>query len=373
MKIGYIVGVFDNFHYGHHFLITRAKELCDHLIIAVHTDEFVKSYKRIPKQDEITRQNIIKKLNFTDDVLIIDDNHKLIIDKYKVNIIFHGDDWELESYKKQIKYYEHGFDKSNIEIVLLSYTKGISSTKILNNEIPNILKYDEYLFDLDNTLVIGTEPMVYAKEFVDILLENNKSVKVLTNNNHYTPDELYNNLSKCGFKFKIDDIYTSLIHIYNEITNRNYSNIYVWGSESSKKWLVNKGLKLNNLNPEVIIILYNNKFDYTELVTLLNFCKKLPYLIGNIDFTYPDKNNILPDTGSIYNLVKNCTNNEPLQICGKSNKNMYKVKKNSVVIGDSLLTDKLFAEKNNIDFLHVHKDYDITNMGVLCEYAKHYT
>ena len=368
MKTGYIVGVFDNFHYGHHYLIVRAKEKCDKLIIAVHTDEFVKSYKRQPMQNqEVRKQNIIN-TNLGDEVLIIGGNHKELIEKYRVNIMFHGDDWEIESYKKQIRYYEDGLDKLGLELCLLSYTKGISSTQIFNNNIPDILKYDEYLFDLDNTLVIGTEAKLYAKDFVDMLLKNNKKVKVLTNNNHYTPIELFENLQNLEFNFKIEDINSSLVHVYNEVITNKFKKIYVWGSESSKEWLKSKGLILDNTNPEVIIILYNRNFNYVDLVDLCNLCKIKPYIIGNIDLTYPDKNNILPDTGSIYQLVKSCVKKEPLVICGKTNKNMYKVNINSVMIGDSLLTDKKFADYNNIDFIHVDETSNISNLGVLCEY-----
>ena len=46
MKIGYAVGVFDLFHYGHKNLLDECLKRCDKLIIGVHTNEFVKSYKR---------------------------------------------------------------------------------------------------------------------------------------------------------------------------------------------------------------------------------------------------------------------------------------------------------------------------------------
>jgi cytidyltransferase-like protein len=49
MKIGYIPGVFDIFHHGHICLIEKSLEHCDKLVIGVHTDIFVKSYKNTSK------------------------------------------------------------------------------------------------------------------------------------------------------------------------------------------------------------------------------------------------------------------------------------------------------------------------------------
>ena len=122
MIIGYIVGVFDKLHYGHKNMIKEGLLRCDRLIIGIHTDEFAKSYKRLPSQNENIRKKemIIFLKNLPDlsypinetHIQLIDDNHILLVNQFKITKIFHGDDWDMESYKKQITHRNLEFQKS---------------------------------------------------------------------------------------------------------------------------------------------------------------------------------------------------------------------------------------------------------------------
>ena len=115
--------------YGHQNLILESIKKCDKIIIGVYTDKFVESYKRKPVNNENMRKEEIlnflkgKNIDIDYEICIIDDNHIKLINEYNINVIFHGTDWELESYKKQIKYYEYKMDLKNIKIELIDYTK----------------------------------------------------------------------------------------------------------------------------------------------------------------------------------------------------------------------------------------------------------
>jgi ribonucleotide monophosphatase NagD (HAD superfamily) len=69
---------------------------------------------------------------------------------------------------------------------------------------------------------------------------------------------------------------------------------------------------------------------------------------------YPNKNTILPDTGSIYHLINSITKISPILMCGKPFLNGIDTAidqdKKYLLVGDSLLTDGKLAENLNIPF-----------------------
>tara|TARA_B100001250_G_C19748482_1_gene766535 strand:+ start:334 stop:1476 length:1143 start_codon:yes stop_codon:yes gene_type:complete len=368
--VGYVVGAFDKYHHGHRFLLERCKQQCDLLVIGVHTDVFVESYKRKTFDNQEKRYENIKNSQLADEIVIIGDDHGSLIRKYNVTKMFHGDDWEINSYKKQIGYYEDGLDKLGVELILLPYTKGISTTMQIKNEMPNMSNYQEYLFDLDNTLLLNHKAMPFASELIKNIRSIKKKIKVVTNNNRYSPKEIKDSLNMAGIEIEEDEIYSSLRHAHTYLMN-NYSGkkVYVWGTESSNEWLTKNNINIDLIeNAEVIVVLYKNDYCYSDLVKLVTKCNEVPYIIGNVDYTYPDNTLKLPDTGCTEIIIKNCTGKDPVLVCGKTNPSMLDVHPESLMIGDSLRTDKVFADNANIDFFHLHENGDISHLGVVCDY-----
>tara|TARA_B100000767_G_scaffold270617_1_gene294664 strand:+ start:3505 stop:3927 length:423 start_codon:yes stop_codon:yes gene_type:complete len=134
MIIGYTTGVFDLFHIGHLNIIKESKKKCDYLIVAVSSDELAFKLKKkkpvIPFQERI---EIIKSLKYVDRAVEekVDDKTK-VKKKYKINIIFKGDDWKNTRKWNQL---EKELKKQNIKTMFIKYTKKTSSSlikKILN-------------------------------------------------------------------------------------------------------------------------------------------------------------------------------------------------------------------------------------------------
>jgi len=128
----YVIGVFDLFHKGHIELLRRSKELGEKLIVAVNGDEMVASYKRKPYYSEEDRLALISACKYVDDAFIIREyDNKQYIEKYHIDAIVHGDDWEKESYMKQIRVTQDYLDSKGTSLVLLPYTQGISTSQLI--------------------------------------------------------------------------------------------------------------------------------------------------------------------------------------------------------------------------------------------------
>lgn len=122
MKKVITYGTYDLLHVGHINLLRRARELGDYLIVVLSSDEFnaIKNKKAYHSYED--RKIILESIRYVDEVLpeytweqkiqdVIDNN---------VDIFVMGDDWEGK----------FDFLKDYCEVVYLSRTEGISTTKI---------------------------------------------------------------------------------------------------------------------------------------------------------------------------------------------------------------------------------------------------
>lgn len=128
-KIGFTDGVYDMFHVGHLNMIRKAKERCEYLIVGVHSDEIVESYKhRKTIINENDRREIVGAIKEVDKAVINYTRDKIeLLKLYNFNVVFIGDDWKgTERWNN----FEKELAKRGVKVEYIPYTKGISSTMI---------------------------------------------------------------------------------------------------------------------------------------------------------------------------------------------------------------------------------------------------
>jgi len=111
-------GCFDIFHQGHLNIVKRTKELCDHLIVGVSTDELIiKSKGRPPLIPFEERISILEANKYVDEVIPqVDKNKQAIVDQYHIDAISVGSDWKGK------------YPPVTCDMVYFDYTPNVSST-----------------------------------------------------------------------------------------------------------------------------------------------------------------------------------------------------------------------------------------------------
>ena len=129
-----VVGVFDLFHRGHLEFLKKSKSIEGDLYVLINGDELTSKYKRQPIFQENDRCAIISALSCVKKAEITNSyDIKPFIEKYKIDIILHGDDWEHKSYMEQICVNEEYLAEKNIEIMYTPYFDGISTSELVRN------------------------------------------------------------------------------------------------------------------------------------------------------------------------------------------------------------------------------------------------
>lgn len=123
-------GTWDMFHYGHYFLLKRARELGDALYVGVSTDEMCHAKGKSTVFNENVRMQMIRDLKFVDKVFFERDMGQKIADirKYGIDLFVLGDDYA----EKFPQMREYPFVKEQCEIIYLSRTPEISTSDLKN-------------------------------------------------------------------------------------------------------------------------------------------------------------------------------------------------------------------------------------------------
>jgi glycerol-3-phosphate cytidylyltransferase len=127
-KVGYTAGVYDLFHIGHVNLLRNAKSMCEHLIVAVSTDELVKYKHKAPIIPFEQRVEVIRACRYVDSAVPQENMNKLeALKKLKFDVMFVGDDWYGTDKWQEI---ENQLAEEGIPVIYFPYTHSISSTMI---------------------------------------------------------------------------------------------------------------------------------------------------------------------------------------------------------------------------------------------------
>mgnify|MGYP003129725431 FL=1 len=136
----YTGGTFDLFHFGHQNFLRQCRNLSDHVVVALNTDDFVEKFKnKKPILNFNERKKSLLFSPFVDEIVKNEggeDSTKCIL-SVRPQIIAVGDDWLHKDYYKQMEFTQQWMRDNGMELLYLPYTKEISSSEIRNRVLSN--------------------------------------------------------------------------------------------------------------------------------------------------------------------------------------------------------------------------------------------
>ena len=130
-KVVFTNGCFDILHLGHQTYLNQSKALGDFLIVAINSDESVKSLKgdeRPINNQELRSKNLLN-LECVDEVVVFSEKTPLkLIEFLLPDVLTKGGDYNHENIVGS-----NIVEKNGGKVILLPYLKGYSTTTIINN------------------------------------------------------------------------------------------------------------------------------------------------------------------------------------------------------------------------------------------------
>ena len=126
---GYIDGCFDIMHSGHYNAIRQAKQLCDILVVGVHSDDEILKHKGPPVMNENERLSIVKACKWCDEIVFDTPYNPSIklLDKLNCDFVVHGDDTSTTSDGNDAY---AGVRKAG-RLKIIKRTEGVSTTDLV--------------------------------------------------------------------------------------------------------------------------------------------------------------------------------------------------------------------------------------------------
>src|SRR3989338_4037 len=122
----------DLIHHGHLNIINKGREL-GYVIVGLLTDEAIASYKRLPLIPYEQRKIIVENIKGVDEVVSQETlDYVPNLRKIKPDYVVHGDDWKTGVQRETRQRVIDTLKEWGGQLIELEYTKGVSSTQLVN-------------------------------------------------------------------------------------------------------------------------------------------------------------------------------------------------------------------------------------------------
>ena len=217
-----------------------------------------------------------------------------------------------------------------------------------------------FLLDMDGTIYLGSKLIDGAKEFLVKIRDSGKKYIFLTNNASKDKVEYVKKLEKLGIDASEDEVFSSADATISYFKKIGKKRLFLVGNTSLKNQLEEAGFEIiteRNKEIDAVLVSFDTELTYEKLWIACDYLQDgYDYFATHPDFVCPlDAGRIMPDAGSIIELLNACVNRRPIVI-GKPESKMiesltekYKIDKNDLImVGDRLYTDIAMGHRAGI-------------------------
>ena len=215
-----------------------------------------------------------------------------------------------------------------------------------------------FICDMDGVIYHGNRILEGVPEFINWMQQNNKKFVFLTNSPERTPHELSMKLERMGLSVSPDHFYTSAMATASFLASQKPdATAYVIGEAALTKALYDKGIYMNDVNPDYVVVGETSTYSFEKIEKAVNLVRNGAKLIGaNPDITGPTEKGIMPATGALIAPIEIATGKKAYFV-GKPNPLMLRhgLKKlgchsqHIAFVGDRMDTDIIAGIESNVD------------------------
>ena len=215
-----------------------------------------------------------------------------------------------------------------------------------------------FISDMDGVIYHGNKILEGVHDFIEWLKNNDKHFLFFTNRSERSPLELSQKLKRLGLDVDPSHFYTSALATADFLASQKPGcSAYVIGEPGLINALYDKGISMNDVNPDYVVIGETRNYNYDNIIRAVKMVNNGAKLIGtNPDMTGPSEQGIVPATKALVAPIELSTGCVPYYV-GKPNPLMMKsgikllgvAPENAVIVGDRMDTDIVAGIESEID------------------------
>jgi len=137
----------------------------------------------------------------------------------------------------------------------------------ISKSIAELRRKKVFFFDLDGTLYLGNKLFDRVIELIEALKEQGKRYFFLSNNSSKSTSDYLKKLNELNLTVTRENIILSQHPTISYLKKNNYNTVFLLGNESLKKEFIDEGFTLSEINPEIVVLAFDQELTYNRLTS----------------------------------------------------------------------------------------------------------